>query len=50
LRSAGLRGSNVELGAIARLVKNSPQAGPESLGASAPESPADGYGMKIQPK
>jgi hypothetical protein len=35
LRSAGLRGSNAELGAIARLIKNRPQAGQESLCARA---------------
>ncbi len=33
LRSAGLRGSNAELGAIARLIKTGPQAGHESLAA-----------------
>jgi hypothetical protein len=32
LRSAGLRGSNAELGVIAQLIKTRPQADQESLG------------------
>jgi hypothetical protein len=40
LRSAGLHGSNAELGAIAQLIKTSPQAGQSSLGPHAKVMPS----------